>query len=78
MGTSGNEIDQLWHFITTAEAEDLAAMAPKDLDAVIAYQRRARAASDAGVKPKKGTEDKIDLTKLGLAMKEEPIKRRKL
>ncbi len=66
-----NEIDQLMSL-------DPLELSAQDIDSIIAYQRKARAAWDSGVKPKKGTEGpKITLADLGLKRKgPEPIRRR--
>lgn len=53
-------------------------MTPDDITQIIEYHRRNRANFEAGVKPKKdtGPKQEINLVQLGLAVKEEPIKRR--
>lgn len=49
----------------------------KDIDAIIAYQRQARANADAGIKPKKETgKITVSLDQLGLA--KPPPKMRRL
>lgn len=65
-----NELDRLM----SLDPLELSAQA---IDDIIAYQRRARASADSGVKPKKGVVVKIDLAALGIGAKKE-IKKRKL
>jgi hypothetical protein len=66
-----NEIDELMNL----DPLDLSA---QDIDAIVAFQRKARANFEAGVKPKKetGPKTKLDLTSMGLVKKLEPLKRR--
>jgi hypothetical protein len=66
-----NEIDELMQ-------RDPLELSSQDIDAIIAYQRKARAAHDSGVKPKRGSSVPLDLTALGLVKKEPAIRRRKL
>ncbi len=53
-------------------------LSAQNIDEIIAYQRKARAAWDSGIKPKKGDHPAISLEKLGLVPKGPTIKRRKL
>ena len=70
-----NEIDRIMDL-------DPLALSEQDLDAIIAYQRKARANFEAGIKPKKGAtaEPKMDanelLGKLGMIKGPAPINRR--
>ena len=66
-----NEIDTLMHL-------DPLELSAQDIDAIIAYQRKARAAFESGVKPKRNAGPAVDLGKIGLTTKPAPIKRRKL
>ncbi len=58
-------------------------LSAQDIDAIIAYQRKARASYESGVRPKKGgpplaaPEVKEKLALLGLVPKAPTIKRRK-
>ena len=79
------DLDDLMARLEALDATDPASWKAKDIDDVIAYQRKARAQREAGVKPKrgKGLDDgtpkkKIDLVALGLIAKAEPFARRKL
>ncbi len=56
---------------------DPLSLSARDIDDIIAYQRKARANYEAGgkAKPEKSTV-KIDLVALGLVAKPEPMKRR--
>lgn len=67
----------------TSELDDLMDQDPlslstQDLDKIIAYQRKARANFEAGIKPKKGGAEpkKIDLVGLGLVPKPAGVDRR--
>ena len=66
-----NEIDRLMDL-------DPLELSAQDIDSIIAFQRKARANWEAGVKPKKA--DKIEaselLDKLGMIKPAVPIKRR--
>ena len=66
-----NEIDRLMSL-------DPLALSAQDIDDIIAYQRKARAAYDSGAKPKKGASaPTITLADLGLKKKApEPVRRR--
>lgn len=68
-----NEIDLLMDM-------DPLELSAQNIDAIIAYQRKAKANFDAGIKPKKGGEDKISasdlLNKLGMVPKAPVIRRR--
>lgn len=69
---SGNYLDWLMEL-------DPLELSAQNIDDIIAYQRKARANHEAGVKPKKSdTAAKIDLNVIGLVTTEAPIKRRKL
>ena len=69
---AGNYLDWLMEL----DPLDLSA---QNIDDIIAYQRKARANHEAGVKPKKSdTAAKIDLNVIGLVSAEKPIQRRKL
>ncbi|HXC61497.1 MAG TPA: hypothetical protein VNV63_02370 [Nitrospiria bacterium] len=52
--------------------------APEDIDVIIAYHRRNRANSEAGIKPKKEAGPPVDLVAMGLIKKTvaEPVRRR--
>lgn len=71
-----NEIDQLMARIE----EDPTLCTAKDIDDVIAYQRRARAKFDSGgPKPKRGQSQpaaKVDLVSLGLVAEAPKVNRR--
>lgn len=64
-----NEIDRLMDL-------DPLELSAQDLDDIIAYQRKARASFEAGVKPKKGSGEKISaddlLSKLGMGKPKPP------
>jgi hypothetical protein len=54
-------------------------LTPQDLDELIAYQRKARASYESGMKVKKREESpKVDLVALGLMKAKVEIKKRKL
>ena len=63
-------------------SKDPLSLSDQDIDDIIAYQRKARAQREGGVKPKKGVSDapkaKLDLAALGLVKKAEPMVRRKI
>lgn len=66
-----NEIDALM-------ALDPLELSAQDIDAIIAYQRRARAQWDSGVKPKRGTTaPPTSLADIGLVVQKPVIKKRK-
>lgn len=67
----GNYLDWLMHL-------DPLELSAQNIDEIILIQRKQRLAWESGVKPKKSAGPPIDLGKLGLAQKEEPIKRRKI
>ncbi len=67
-----NEIDDLMRL-------DPLELSAQDIDAIIAYQRRARAQFDSGVKPKRGsTAPPTSLADIGLIVKAPVIKKRKV
>lgn len=67
-----NEIDELM-------SRDPLLLSAQDIDAIIAYQRNARAARQSGTKPVRGTGAPISLSAIGLASPEKPkLTRRKL
>lgn len=68
-----NEIDALM-------ALDPLELSAQDIDAIIIYQRKARAAYTSGAKPRKGSDSSpsISLEAIGLGAKSTPIKRRKV
>ncbi len=76
------DLDDLMQKLAELDAKDVGLWVDKDIDIVIAYQRKFRAQKEAGVKPKKGTSDapkaKLDLAALGLIKKPEPMIRRKI
>lgn len=65
-----NELDTLMNL----DPLDLSA---QDIDKIIEFQRRARRDFEAGVKPKKSTEEKkpLDLVALGLDKPKAPLRR---
>lgn len=65
-----NEIDRLMSL-------DPLYLSAGDIDAIVAYHRKARAAYASGIKPKRGKEEPIDLGKIGLATPV-TVKRRKV
>lgn len=66
-----NEIDRLMSL-------DPLELSAQDIDSIISYQRKARAAYESGAKPKKAAEAPIDLEELGLVPKGESFKRRRV
>ncbi len=78
-----SDLDDLMQKLAELDAKDVGLWVDKDIDLVIAYQRKFRAQKEAGgVKPKKGASDapkaKLDLAALGLIKKPEPMIRRKI
>ena len=76
------DLDDLMARLEALDHSDPASWKDKNIDDVIAYQRKARAQREAGVKPKRGQSDVpkkgIDLVALGLMKKVEPLVRRKI
>ncbi len=76
------DLDDLMQKLAELDAKDVGLWADKDIDIVIAYQRKFRAQKESGVRPKKGDSGapkaKLDLAALGLVKKAEPIVRRKI
>jgi len=77
------DLDDLMQKLAELDAKDVGLWVDKDIDLVIAYQRKFRAQKEAGgVKPKKGDSGapkaKLDLAALGLIKKPEPMIRRKI
>ena len=76
------DLDDLMQKLAELDAKDVSLWVDKDIDVVIAYQRKFRAQKEAGVKPKKDSSDtpkvKLDLAALGLVKKSEPMIRRKI
>ena len=62
----GNYLDWLMHL-------DPLELSAQNIDQIIAYNRKALANYEAGVKPKKGEGPKIDLVALGAIPKAKPI-----
>ncbi len=78
-----SDLDDLMQKLAELDAKDVGLWGDKDIDVVIAYQRKFRAQKEAGGgKPKKGDSGapkaKLDLAALGLIKKPEPMIRRKI
>lgn len=72
------DLDELMSRLDALDHTDPASWKPRDIDAVIAYQRKVRAARESGAKPKRGAapEAKVDLLSLGLGKAPVKITRR--
>lgn len=72
MPNEPNELDRLMSL-------DPLELSAQDIDQIIAYQRKARASADSGVKPKRGAAApvKIDLAEIGLKVAKPDFKKRK-
>lgn len=62
------DLDELMTRLDELDHTDPASWKDKDIDAVIAYQRKCRAQKESGVKPKRGAapQEPLDLVKLGI------------
>jgi hypothetical protein len=70
------EIDNLMDRLAELDAKDVGLWTDKDIDDIIAYQRKNRALREAGVKVKKGEtgapKPKLTLASLGIKMAVKP------
>lgn len=73
-----SDLDTLMDRLSALDHTDPASWKDKDIDAVIAYQRKVRAQRESGAKPKRGeaASAPIDLKALGLGKAQPKIQRR--
>lgn len=74
-----SDLDDLMSRLADLDAKDVGLWSDRDIDDIIAYQRKMRAQREAGVKVRKGSTEpakKLDLVALGLVKKTEGIVRK--
>lgn len=73
-----SDLDELMNRLAALDHSDPASWKDKDIDSVIAYQRKVRAQRESGAKPKRGeaAAAPIDLKALGLGKAQPKIQRR--
>lgn len=72
------DLDELMNRLQALDHTDPASWKDKDIDGVIAYQRKVRAARESGAKPKRGEAPAatVDLKALGLGKAKPTVVRR--